>query len=467
MQLGVADPLGSQTASFERQQRELRTRVAELQRDIQGLQSLQYLTPEQEFELQVLKFDLEEARKAVREHADEHVRATRVILFNLMAQRVAAGENSAEQIELLGMVAEAWGIMGEGTVTAIQGIDRALELSKSNMEAARQEILKIGDAALAVSGDYYIRFLIETQSLDDRDLLTERRPDPSVFARDIEQRLRPSMFPQLRMPSGGGGRAAGGTAIPEREVPLIEKLMAVGGALSQIGSLAISAVQRDVIDPLQKQITAIDALMRPGFIDITARERTLELEQDRAEAAERVADAQARILELQKQQERLSFLEAQIRLLDLIREHELDSADLLGGLKLGIDANMLDVIDATVRAMSQLVDKAEKELGVSSPSWKFAEMGRFSAMGLEKGWLDYIGNVKRSMDTSIQAILPDGRMIVGTGDTSPLRQPYDERRPAEQVQTIEVNLNVDNINSQLDIEYVARRVAETIKYRMQ
>src|SRR3990170_9165666 len=83
------------------------------------------------------------------------------------------------------------------------------------------------------------------------------------------------------------------------------------------------------------------------------------------------AAEQERILALQRQQQDLAFLQQQLELLDLIREHQLDPADILGGMQLGLQANMSGVLEALTRAMQALIAEAEAQLGIASPSAVF------------------------------------------------------------------------------------------------
>jgi hypothetical protein len=123
----------------------------------------------------------------------------------------------------------------------------------------------------------------------------------------------------------------------------------------------------------------------PQHIDLVARERALELEQERTKAAEELAEAQEKILMLQKAQMQLQFLEYQIKLLDLIKEHGLDASDLLGGLELGIDADAGAVIEAMTKAIQALIQQAEDELGIASPSKVAMGWGKDIMAGLRMG----------------------------------------------------------------------------------
>ena len=104
-----------------------------------------------------------------------------------------------------------------------------------------------------------------------------------------------------------------------------------------------------------------------------------------------------RLLALQKAQADLEFLKQQQQLLKLIADNDLDGEDIMQGLKLGIDADAGDVLQAMTRAIQAVITQAEDELGIASPSTVFKKMGRFSIRGYEDGALDQIASARRSI----------------------------------------------------------------------
>jgi len=102
------------------------------------------------------------------------------------------------------------------------------------------------------------------------------------------------------------------------------------------------------------------------------------------------AAEQERILALQRQQQDLAFLQQQLELLDLIRELQLtdpllDPDAILGGMQLGLQADMSGVLEAMTRAMQELIAAAETQLGIASPSAVFRRLGNFIMEGLASG----------------------------------------------------------------------------------
>jgi hypothetical protein len=148
----------------------------------------------------------------------------------------------------------------------------------------------------------------------------------------------------------------------------LEKLFDTANAAESLGAYAATSLTKNVIDPLKQELEGIDKLLRPGFVDVYAMENMLDLEKRRTEAAEKLAIAEKQILEFRKQQEKLGFLEQQVRLLDMIREYGLDAATILGNLKMGADADFGEVLEAMTRALEGKIGAIEAQMGIVSPS---------------------------------------------------------------------------------------------------
>jgi hypothetical protein len=114
----------------------------------------------------------------------------------------------------------------------------------------------------------------------------------------------------------------------------------------------------------------------------------LPLFEERNRLQEEFAELQRQTLEYQKAQQQLRFLEQQMRLLELIREHGLDASEILGDLKLGIDADMSEVLAAMTAAMNAIIAKLNEELEISSPSRVMQRIGHKMMEGLSVGIAD-------------------------------------------------------------------------------
>ena len=97
------------------------------------------------------------------------------------------------------------------------------------------------------------------------------------------------------------------------------------------------------------------------------------------------AAEQQRILDLEKQRQDLAFLRQQLDFLEMIREAGLNPQDILGGLELGLDADLPGLIDAMSNAVGAMVNAANQELQIASPSKVFRRMGEMIIKGMADG----------------------------------------------------------------------------------
>ena len=474
LQEAISGRLGPEYDAFIEKQNELRDSADQMKGKIAELEGLQYRTPEQQAQLDDLVGQLGNVNLALEENAAAHEDSTRRIVWGMAAQRAAMDGYTEDEFTLLNNLALAWGILDQKSWETMNSVNQALTTldEGGSIEDAERKILNLADALVSVSGDYYIRIHLETVGQ-----YPEISNDAGVGVKIREVQTKPTSATISgtsggRIGGGGGGArplASAASSGPEPKTAL-QIAMETAQAASSAGSTAASILQRQTIDPLKQQIEAIDKLMSPGHIDLMAMEQRVELERKRAEMTEKVAEAEARVLELQKQQDRLNLLQSQLRLLDLIRENKLDAGNILQGLKVG-QADMGQVVEAMARAVGMLVDKAEAELGIASPSKKAEWMMRMYWAGAVKGIEGGLPVVKQAMSGAMNAILPaPDSMPVFNAQVSPyLRQPYDDRQPYVQggnVTRLEVNLPLENINSMIDVESLAYRVADVIKRRI-
>lgn len=122
---------------------------------------------------------------------------------------------------------------------------------------------------------------------------------------------------------------------------------------------------------------------------------------------------QEELAALEEQRARLDFLQTQVELLDLIRDNNL-GADILDGLTLGLDASMTDILAAMTEATRQLIERANDELEIASPSAVFQRIGEQVMEGLAEG-LSYTRDVQSRVRDAL------GRMSnVGLADARQL-----------------------------------------------
>ena len=357
---------------------ELGREAEALRIQIEALSATNRTSPEQLESLGAMQTSLFETNQAIEANAAAHEEATKRILFSLLLQRAELMLTTDEQkVAFYSMatdIAKAWGLVDTATYEAMKSMDTAL-LNFANgagIDETLAAINSIGDAAAAVEGDYYIRFNLEVVGtypeisndagvgVQIREVQNMRTQTPSVSKRSTGTYTGPGF-------TGGGG---GGSAFSAPELPgktALEKLFDTANAAESLGSFAATSITKNVIDPLKQELEGLDKLMGPGFVDLYAMENMVALERRRAEAAEKLAIAEKQVLEFRKQQEKLGFLEQQVKLLDMIREYGLDAGAILGDLKLGANADMGKVLEAMTRALEGKIGQIETQMGIVSP----------------------------------------------------------------------------------------------------
>ena len=162
-----------------------------------------------------------------------------------------------------------------------------------------------------------------------------------------------------------------------------------------LGSGLVDRYKREVLDPIWAKIHDIKT---------TEGERFQLVQQYRAE--------QEKILRLQEKQSKLDFLKEQMDLVKLVTDNGLNAENIFGGLTLGVNAEIDDLLAAISRAISQMIAKTEGELGIASPSKVMHRIGRFAMLGLTNG-------IKEASQGAIQAAtrVTTG-LIAGSATTS-------------------------------------------------
>jgi hypothetical protein len=170
-----------------------------------------------------------------------------------------------------------------------------------------------------------------------------------------------------------------------------EEMLDVAGTLSGLGSAAAQRWEEE-LDPLEAELDMLDARiaemvgLREAGVWSRARDAELRRTQERRnEVAREYERIQERLLRLQEAQADLSFLQQQVKLLDTIAEHGLDAEEILGGMTLGVDASVDEIVFAMTRALEEIIGTTEEELGIASPSRVFAGIGQQMMEGLASG----------------------------------------------------------------------------------
>lgn len=146
----------------------------------------------------------------------------------------------------------------------------------------------------------------------------------------------------------------------------VEKgLLGLGSTLSSLGS-GFANVLRRSLSTIAPQVAAIDAeiaalqastLMYAG--DLAEGERLLIRRGALLADQERI---EGKLATLQGKQQDFAFLQQQMQLVDLLEKYNLNPADILGGMKLGLGASSEDLVDAMTRGMEAIIAQINTRL---------------------------------------------------------------------------------------------------------
>lgn len=207
----------------------------------------------------------------------------------------------------------------------------------------------------------------------------------------------------LAAPGGSIVAPIGSPQVPNPYASMTGTVWDLANAFDSVYGSLQSLYKRQTVDPLARNVehaqAALDELKKAqaeqmkkwlaGGMDMyEAMWRVRQQAEERLPYEERLAQAQAeyaeaseRALRIEEQRQQLAYLESQMRLLDLIAEHGLNAADILGGIELGLDASLPDLLDAMSTAMQQIIAQAASSLEAGSPSRVFLRMFRDDVMG--------------------------------------------------------------------------------------
>jgi hypothetical protein len=122
-----------------------------------------------------------------------------------------------------------------------------------------------------------------------------------------------------------------------------------------------------------------------GDVDAQRRlDEAIRLADERNALEEEYIRQQEELARLEEQRSKLDFLKTQVDLLELVRENNLGT-DILAGLALGLDASMTDILAAMTEATRRLIERANEELEIASPSAVFERIGERVMEGMAQG----------------------------------------------------------------------------------
>ncbi len=122
----MSTDLTDSAVNFREKQRELNQEAKSLREEVRKLEGAEWLTDEQRGQLIENKAKLNEIQGQIKANADEHEKATKKIMFDLLTQRAAMDGLTSGELELLTEIAKKWGLVDQATVDATKSADQAL-----------------------------------------------------------------------------------------------------------------------------------------------------------------------------------------------------------------------------------------------------------------------------------------------------------------------------------------------------
>lgn len=141
-------------------------------------------------------------------------------------------------------------------------------------------------------------------------------------------------------------------------------------------------------DILDNRVNTLQDIVDSGLKTADFEGKTItqtEAQQKLNEALKQQADIQAQLDIEAENETKLNFLEKQLNLLDTINKAGLNASDILGGLTLGLDASIPDVIEATNRLVTAMITQVNSDLQIHSPSKVMFSKGRMTGKGFAEG----------------------------------------------------------------------------------
>ena len=335
LQYILDDSFGKAFDSYHDKQEKAAIKAAELRYQIELLSEQPTLSDEQLTQLGDLQYELYNVEQDILKTADAYEKSLHASIVSTFIQRVQASELSLDIKEkAYGMAADmmnAWGLMGAETVRVMGAMDQAMvDLANGAYESAQaaiDSILNIGNAANAVSGNYYITFWVNTVTgnvvspgtLDENDPLWGLQNNQSVtqaFNPPSTNVPTRSSFPGFSGYGGGGGGGGGGGSSPKEQTKTLKDLHNLVISLIKAEQKARKEALKDQINGLEAQLDAYKEI-------IDAKKEILKAEQKSIEYQESLADKTKNIAQIQSEMAILALdtsAESKARQLELAEE---------------------------------------------------------------------------------------------------------------------------------------------------
>lgn len=168
--------------------------------------------------------------------------------------------------------------------------------------------------------------------------------------------------------------------------------LSIGNRLNDIVEFNVGVLD-DRVKTLQEFVTSGAESMQFGGETLNQWLAQIRLN----EALEEQRAIQDDILQLKQNEQKLSFLEKQLSLVETLNDAGLNVQDILGGISLGLNASIPDMIEATNRLVQAMIDQVNADLQLGSPSKVMMKKGLFAGQGFVEGIMSQIPNAMNAM----------------------------------------------------------------------
>lgn len=185
-----------------------------------------------------------------------------------------------------------------------------------------------------------------------------------------------------------------------------EAFIQAGRTAISIGS-SLADIISSSADVLDNRVLTLQSLVNSGLAEVNFEGSIISATEAQRRLNQALLEQQAiqdDLLETQQNQAKLDFLNKQLDLLETIKKAGLDPKDILGGLELGLDASIPDIIAATNRLVTAMVNQVNEDLQIASPSKVMARAGKSTGLGFGLGMLASIPDVMKATQRMISAV---------------------------------------------------------------
>lgn len=166
----------------------------------------------------------------------------------------------------------------------------------------------------------------------------------------------------------------------------------------------LNDIVKSSADILSQRIDILTGLVNSGQGQVDYQGEIIsqtEAQKKLNEALEEQRQIQKELVIEQQNEMKLNFLEKQLSLIETLSKAGLNVKDILGGLKLGLDASIPDMIAATNRLVTAMIDQVDQDLQISSPSKVMFKKGAYTGQGFVEGVAAQIGSAAAAMQSLV------------------------------------------------------------------